>query len=94
VNTFEEVEKDPQVAENEMIVSWDQPNVGTFRTTGIPVKFQQTPGRINRPAPSIGEHTAEILREFGGYTEAEVSALEGQGAVAIAELSRTGEPTP
>ena len=93
VNTFEEVEKDPQVEENEMIVSWNQPNVGPFRTTGIPVKFQQTPGRISRPAPSIGEHTAEILREFGGYTEAEVSALEGQGAVTVPELSRTGEPT-
>jgi crotonobetainyl-CoA:carnitine CoA-transferase CaiB-like acyl-CoA transferase len=86
VNTFEDAEKDPQIAENEMIVSWDQPNVGTFRTTGIPVKFQATPGKVKRPAPAIGEHTAEILREFGGYTEDEVSSLEKQRAVCMAEI--------
>jgi crotonobetainyl-CoA:carnitine CoA-transferase CaiB-like acyl-CoA transferase len=86
VNTFEEAEKDPQIAENEMIVSWDQPNVGTFRTTGIPVKFQATPGKVKRPAPAIGEHTAEILREFGGYTEDEVNSLEEQGAVCMAGI--------
>jgi crotonobetainyl-CoA:carnitine CoA-transferase CaiB-like acyl-CoA transferase len=91
VNTFEEVEQDPQIEENEMIVSWEQPNVGTFRTTGIPVKFEGTPGKINRPAPSIGEHTVEILREFGGYTDAEVLALEDQGAVWTAGLSKTSE---
>jgi crotonobetainyl-CoA:carnitine CoA-transferase CaiB-like acyl-CoA transferase len=91
VNTFEEVEQDPQIEENEMIVSWEQPNVGTFRTTGIPVKFEGTPGKINRPAPSIGEHTVEILREFAGYTDAEVVALEEQGAVWTAGLSKTSE---
>ena len=86
VNSLAEVEKDPQIAENEMIVSWEQPNVGTVRSIGIPVKFEQTPGKINRPAPSIGEHTQEILRDFGGYTEAEITALQGQGAVSAAGL--------
>jgi crotonobetainyl-CoA:carnitine CoA-transferase CaiB-like acyl-CoA transferase len=81
VNDFAEVEKDPQVAENEMIVQWEQPDVGTVRSVGIPVKFQDTPGKINRPAPAIGEHSIEILRLFGGYTEEEVRALQNQGAV-------------
>jgi crotonobetainyl-CoA:carnitine CoA-transferase CaiB-like acyl-CoA transferase len=81
VNDFADVEKDPQIAENEMIVQWEQPDVGTVRSVGIPVKFQDTPGKINRPAPAIGEHTIEILRLFGGYTEDEVSALQNQGAV-------------
>ncbi|MGC2402534.1 MAG: CoA transferase [Acidobacteriaceae bacterium] len=89
VNDFAEVEKDPQIAENEMIVSWEQPDVGTVRSVGIPVKFQGTPGKINRPAPAIGEHTTEVLRLFGGYTEEEVSALQDQGAVWTADPPRT-----
>jgi crotonobetainyl-CoA:carnitine CoA-transferase CaiB-like acyl-CoA transferase len=93
VNDFAEVEKDPQIAENEMIVSWDQPNVGTVRSVGIPVKFQDTPGKINRPAPSIGEHSLEILREFGGYTEEEIKAIQDQGAVWMAGSQKTGGST-
>ncbi len=58
VNDFAEVEKDPQVAENEMIVSWEQPDVGTVRSVGNPGEVSaRRPGRINRPAPAIGEHT-------------------------------------
>jgi len=39
--------------------------VGEQRTLGIPVKLSDTPGAIRRPAPRLGEHTAEVLREAG-----------------------------
>jgi crotonobetainyl-CoA:carnitine CoA-transferase CaiB-like acyl-CoA transferase len=81
VQTYEEVERDPQVAENEMIVGWEHPTAGTVRTTGIPVKFGGTPGAIERPAPLLGEHTTDLLREFGGYSDAEIGELQAQGVV-------------
>lgn len=81
VQTYEEVERDPQVAENEMIVGWEHPTAGTVRTTGIPVKFGGTPGAIERPAPLLGEHSADLLREFGGYSDAEIGELQAQGVV-------------
>ena len=34
---------------------------GTIRTLGIPVKMSDTPGTLRRPAPRLGEHTAEVL---------------------------------
>ena len=81
VNDYAAVEQDPQVRENEMIVAWEHPKAGAVRGVGIPVKFSDTPGDIRRHAPLLGEHTAEILREYAGYDEAEVRALQEAGAV-------------
>lgn len=75
VNDFAAVEHDPQIAENEMIIEWEHPTAGKVRGVGIPVKFRGTPGEIRRPAPRLGEHTLELLREFGGYTDEEIAEL-------------------
>ena len=41
---------------------------------GIPVKMSDTPARSAGPAPLLGEHTAEVLRE-AGFSDAEIDAL-------------------
>lgn len=82
VNDFAALEQDPQIAENEMIVKWEHPKAGTVRGVGIAVKFQDTPGAIRRHAPLLGEHTVELLREFGGYNDDEIRELQEQGAIA------------
>jgi formyl-CoA transferase len=64
-----------------MIVQYEHPTVGTVRGLGMPIQFSQTPNEIARPAPLIGEHTAEILREFGGYSDSEIRRLREQGVV-------------
>lgn len=81
VYTFSDVEHDPQLAENHMITSYEHPTAGTVRVVGIPVKFSETPGEITRSAPRKGEHTDELLQEFGGYSAEEVRALHERGVV-------------
>ncbi len=75
VYEFADIEKDPQVIQNEMIISYEHPKAGTVRAVGTPVKFQGTPGEIRRPAPLLGQHTVEILHEFAGYSDQEINSL-------------------
>jgi len=80
VNDFHEMAEDPQVDHNDMIVELDHPEVGTFETTGVPVEFSETPGRIESPPPTPGQHTGEILSEMG-YEREEISRLTDDGVV-------------
>lgn len=81
VYEFADVEKDPQVLLNEMVISYRHPTAGTVRAVGIPVKFQGTPGEIRYPAPLLGQHSVEILREFTPYGDSEISELLEQKVV-------------
>ena len=65
VLSLSEMAADPQVVHREMIIEVDDEKLGRSRTIGIPVKFSRTPGRIRRSAPSLGEHTAEVLSMLG-----------------------------
>jgi crotonobetainyl-CoA:carnitine CoA-transferase CaiB-like acyl-CoA transferase len=58
---FEEAMADPHIVARGMVVETEHPAAGTIRTLGIPVKMSDTPGALRRPAPRLGEHTAEVL---------------------------------
>jgi CoA:oxalate CoA-transferase len=47
-----------------MVVETEHPSAGKFRTLGVASKLSRTPGALRRPAPRLGEHTAEVLREM------------------------------
>ena len=77
---LEQVFRDPQVLARDMLVQLSHPEVGTFQTTGLPVKLSRNPGRIERRPPLHGEHTEEILRELGVAAE-EVADLKSRGVL-------------
>ncbi len=62
---IEQVFADPQVLARDMRVDLPHPEVGTFRTTGLPIKLTATPGCIERRPPLLGEHTEEVLLACG-----------------------------
>lgn len=63
---FDEVFTDPQMLARDMVVETRHPLTGPFRTLGVPVKLSETPGAVARPAPRLGEHTAEVQRAGPG----------------------------
>ncbi len=64
VRNFEEVASHPQCEVRRMFPTLDHPIAGKHRVTGTPVKLSETPGGPTSPAPLLGQHTREALRNF------------------------------
>ena len=75
-----EMHADPQTRAREMVVAVQHGTLGPVETLGLPVKLSETPGGVARGAPTYGEHTREILLEYG-HTPEDVDRLIESGAV-------------
>ena len=80
INDMDQVYSDPQVRAREMLVELEDPELGTLKNIGIPVKLSLTPGSIRRRAPDLGEHSREVLLE-AGYSDEDVTRLINAGVV-------------
>ena len=74
---------DPNLAARRWVVSYPHPAVGHLQQAGHLVELSATPGRIERPAPIVGQHTRELLVEHGYHSD-EIDALLDAGVVAQA----------
>jgi len=83
INSIADVAADPQALAREMVVELEHPRAGRTRALGLPIKLSRTPGKVSRPAPVLGQHTREVLEEFG-FSRAEIDSLVGSGAAVAA----------
>jgi crotonobetainyl-CoA:carnitine CoA-transferase CaiB-like acyl-CoA transferase len=90
VKTHLEAEQDPQVRHRGIVQSYEHPVAGRVKVVGPAVTLSATPASIDRPAPQVGEHTREILAEFG-YGGAEVDALIARGVAGTVNREAGGE---
>ena len=67
---------------NGIVAEQDHPVVGPIKVVGIPVKLSVTPGEVGAPAPQLGEHTGDILRELG-YDNPHIDRLEKDAVVGV-----------
>jgi CoA:oxalate CoA-transferase len=79
--TFSEVCNDPQLKSRNAIIEVEQAISGKVTVPGSIFKLSRTPGRIDYPAPFLGQHTAEVLSERLGYTEEEIGQLAESGII-------------
>ena len=81
VNNVDAAFAEPPVAEREMIVEYDHPQVGKVRLPGNPIKMDGMGETISIPAPMLGEHTDAILKSLLHLSAQEIAALRASGAV-------------
>lgn len=65
VRDVSEALADPQLAAREMIIPLEHATAGAIRVLGTPLKLSETPATIRTPPPTLGQHTASVLRELG-----------------------------
>ena len=80
VHSIGEALTHPQTLARGMVVDLVHPQAGPTRALGFPIHLQDSPASIVRPAPALGQHTREVLAEFG-YADAEIDELVDSGAV-------------
>jgi crotonobetainyl-CoA:carnitine CoA-transferase CaiB-like acyl-CoA transferase len=80
VYTFDQLFEDPQVIHDNMLIELDHPVAGKIKTLRTFINLSRTPLKIKLTPPLLGEHTIEILSQFG-FSEDEINQLRKSGAV-------------
>jgi crotonobetainyl-CoA:carnitine CoA-transferase CaiB-like acyl-CoA transferase len=83
INTIDAVVDHPQVKARGAIVETEHPAAGTLGVVGPPVRLSDTPGAVRAPAPRLGEHTDEVLRDRLGLSDGELEQLRRAGAIGV-----------
>lgn len=73
--------RDPHYAAREMFLEWEDPIAGRVKGAGIAPKFSETPGKVWRGAPWLGQDNERVLCDLLGYPAEEVARLREQGVV-------------
>lgn len=77
--SMKEIAHDPSLRESGTIVEVDHPVRGKYLTVGNPIKLSDSPTDVT-PSPLLGEHTEEILKQFG-YSKAEIEEMRAEKAI-------------
>jgi formyl-CoA transferase len=78
--TMDQVFADPQVIDQQAVVTVEHPGHGTVSMLGSALHIDNGPLAVRDPAPKLGEHTVEVLRELG-FSLREMDQLRELGVV-------------
>jgi len=81
INNIKQVCEDPCINHRKMLAEIEQPQMGRIKIAGSPIHLSETPGQVYAPAPLLGEHTGEILKNLLGYSDADISRLQAEGVI-------------
>ncbi len=81
VNDTRGLFEDEQLQYREHFQYLDHAEIGRYASEKSEFTLSRTPGKLDRPAPLMGEHTAYVLKEFIGLTEAEYQSLKADAVL-------------
>src|SRR4051812_33444748 len=80
IYSIDQVVAAPQSRHPGVTAKVGSPNVGHLTVLAQPMRLSRTPALVDRAPPALGEHTDELLAEFG-YAPDEVAALSRDGVI-------------
>jgi crotonobetainyl-CoA:carnitine CoA-transferase CaiB-like acyl-CoA transferase len=80
-HSIADIAADPHYAAREDIVSVDDPVIGAVRMQAVYPRLSETPGRIQRGAPPLGEHNDEVYGSLLGLSADERASLQADGVI-------------
>jgi len=81
VNNIKQICEDPYIKFRNMLVEIEQTGIGSMKIAGSPLRLSETPGKVYRGAPSLGEHTEEILASVLKMPRADILHLRKEGVI-------------
>lgn len=91
VHDYDAVFEDPQVTHNGLVLEAEVDTVGPVKFVGMPVALSETPARLHKVPPKIGEHNNEVLRA-AGLSEERIAQLKASGVIGSeSDRERSGE---
>jgi CoA:oxalate CoA-transferase len=81
VNNVKQICEDPHIKFRDMLVEIEQTGIGRMKIAGSPLRLSETPGRVYHGAPSLGEHTEEILASVLKIPRADILHLRKEGVI-------------
>ena len=79
--TIKEAVNDVQARASDCFVSYDHPTQGRIEQLNNPVMMSKTPSSVRMPAPEFGQHTEEVLLEYG-YSWEDIARFKEEGTIA------------
>lgn len=77
---YDEIMRDAHIGARNMVVDMEHPIIGRMKTIGLPIKSSGELTAIRKPAPWLGQHSAEVLRDLG-YAGEDIDALFAGGVI-------------
>jgi crotonobetainyl-CoA:carnitine CoA-transferase CaiB-like acyl-CoA transferase len=81
VLSVEQAVKHPQLRARRTIRKIHDRILGEFEVPGFPLRFSEFPGELSLEAPFLGEHNAEILRDYLGFSASQIGEFEAAGVL-------------
>lgn len=82
IMSIADISKDPHFAgARNLFPTMEQPGLGEFTVTAMPIKFSETETYVHRPAPMLGQHNEEVYAELAGLTAEQLAHLKEHGTI-------------
>jgi len=79
VLSVEEAINHPHLRARGTVTEIEDRFIGKFDVPGFPLRFSAFPEELQQPAPTLGQHNAELLQDYLGFTSAQIERLEADG---------------